>query len=87
MNPNVFGNENVGLKTLSVSVVRSIAAQHGGSIDVDTAKGCIKIRVPSKERDICAQEISSQLEAMRNNLQQRMMIFVAKKILFLSSKN
>ena len=59
-----LAGEQMRLRALSLFLIRSIVASHGGTIDIDLSTNTIEIDVPEEEQVACAKEIEDQIGRM-----------------------
>ncbi len=79
--------EKTGIRTLSINIVRSIAEQHGGTIERDQATESVSILVPEDSRDLCTEEICQQLDALREYLVTTLLACFCGKVFLRINKN
>lgn len=79
--------EKTVIRALSLHVVRSIARQHGGTLLKELGTNSVAVLVPSVSRAECTQEITKQLDAMREYLLTMMLAYSCGKVLVLISNN
>lgn len=80
-------SEKAGIHTLSLHIVRSIAEQHGGTLETDPATRAVGIVVPKERRDLCSEEICRQLEGMQTHLFVLLLTGVCGKMMVRMSEN
>lgn len=63
MDEELSKGQKAQLYATAFYLIRSIAEQHGGTVEMDLATEAINIRVPEKERVACAMKIEKLLGA------------------------
>ena len=80
-------NEKTGIHTLSLHIVRSIAKQHGGTIERDHETSTVGVIIPADKKESCSDEISRQLGAVQEHISILMLGCMCGKMIIRVSKN
>ncbi len=74
-------SEKTVLHALSMNVMRSIAGQHGGTIEINALTDTVDVLVPLGQVDICAREMEEQTSGLfRRMCDQAVALFIGEKL-------
>jgi hypothetical protein len=83
----ISDSEKTRIRALAISVVRSIAEQHGGVTERGLQTDVVVVSVPEGQRAVCAQEIVEQLGAMREYFLTLLLPLLVGKVIVRISNN
>ena len=74
-------SEKTVLHALSMNVMRSIAEQHGGTIEINALTDTVDVLVPRSQVDICTREMEEQTNGLfRRICDQAVALFIYEKL-------